>query len=118
MEILMYKTFPLKLTIKIPTVVITGLLLTACQSQHAAHHQQTNAQYQFADMLAKAEDCIAQQNDSKQCYQQAFPRRCRNFTNDMNSERATTQQKLNNCVSACQQAPIASRSIGACSVIL
>ena len=107
----MYKTFPLKLTIKIPAFVITGLLLTACQSQQAD-------QYQFANMLAKAEDCIAQKNDSKQCYQQAFPRRCRNFANDISSARATTQQKLNNCVSACQQAPIASRSLGACSVIL
>lgn len=107
----MNKTFPLKLTIKVPTFVIISLLLTACQSEQAS-------QYQFSNMLAKAESCIAQQNNSKQCYQKAFPRRCSNFANEMNSERATTQQKLNNCVSACQQAPIASRSLGACAVIL
>lgn len=99
-------------------LVVASLLLSACQTPLLNSSQQESNPFQFSNMLASAENCIDQQKNKIQCYQQAFPKRCRNFAKELESQQATTRAMLNNCVSACQQASIASRSFGACATTL
>jgi hypothetical protein len=112
-----YKMIQIKRKSQILSLFVIYSGLSACQSQ-PLQLGQTGNPFQYERMLSKAEACIAQKNNSSQCYQQAFPRRCNNFAKDMHLKQNSIQNKLINCVSACQQAPIASRSFGACSVIL
>ena len=100
------------------TLILLSSLIFGCQYQQTNQFRALSSELEFTSMISKAESCISKNSSPSQCYQKAFPQRCRNFANEMNFERSTTREKLNNCVSACQQAPIASRSLGACSVIL
>lgn len=112
MEFLMLRT-----AFKI-TLILLSSLIFGCQYQQTNQFRVLSNELEFTSMIRKAESCISKNSSPSQCYQKAFPQRCRNFANEMNFERSTTREKLNNCVSACQQAPIASRSLGACSVNL
>lgn len=100
------------------TLIFLSSLIFGCQYQQINQSPVLSSDLEFTSMLSKAESCISNNSNSGQCYQKAFPQRCRNFATEMNSERSTTREKLNNCISACQQATIASRSLGACSTIL
>jgi len=93
-------------------------LVAACQSPQLTRGVTGSDKPAYDQMLAAAHSCITQHGQVEQCYRQAFPKRCGNFASEMQFDKATTQKKLNNCVSACQQTTIASRTFGACAVIL
>jgi hypothetical protein len=97
---------------------LSMILLTGCQTPPINQGQANSNDFEFSIMLSKAESCIESNGNNSQCYQKAFPQRCRNFAIKMNSNKSTIKQKMNNCVSACQQSTIATRYIGACSIIL
>lgn len=110
--------FPMLRTAFKITLIFLSSLIFGCQYQQINQSAVLNSDPEFSSMLSKAELCISKNTDTSQCYQKAFPQRCRNFASEMNSERSTTRAKLNNCISACQQATVVSRSLGACSTIL
>lgn len=103
----------------IPAIALTFLctLIVGLPSQQLTINSTSNNQYNFSSMLSQAESCRAN-NDSNQCYKDAFPQRCGNLAAELNFNSSSEQKKMSNCVSTCQQASIASRSFGACSIRL
>lgn len=101
-----------------PAGVLSLALVAACQSPQLTQDISDSDKPIFDKMFATAQSCINKNGQIEQCYRQAFPQRCVNFAAEMQFNKSTTQKKLTNCVSACQQSTIASRSFGACAIVL
>lgn len=99
-------------------LMVSLIALAGCQSPQFFETTKHTTSSDFSTLLSTAEICITKNGEADQCYRDAFPRRCHKLSTEMVLNKTSTRKKLYNCISTCQQAPIASRVIGACSTLL
>jgi hypothetical protein len=99
-------------------LIVSLIVMAGCQSQQFIEITKHKTTPDSSTLLSNAELCISKNGDAGQCYRNAFPRRCHKFSANLVFNKTSTRKKLDNCISTCQQATIASRAIGACSIML
>jgi hypothetical protein len=104
--------------LKVYLILGVFTVLAGCQSQSLINVSASPAPHPLSGMLSKARDCIEITGNEQQCYQNAFPRRCQKLSIAAANERKAALKKLSNCLSTCEDAPLFSRSFGACSTVI